>query len=52
MVVTFAVFEVYGACVRAARDHGITQPKVILWLKRSFAAAFVLFGVRIAFGRQ
>lgn len=50
MVMTFAVFVIYGACASAARDHVITRPKVMVWLKRSFAGAFILLGLRLALG--
>jgi threonine/homoserine/homoserine lactone efflux protein len=50
MAMTFAVFVIYGACASAARDHVITRPKVMVWLKRSFAGAFILLGLRLALG--
>lgn len=48
MVLTFAVFLVYGALATAARTHVISRPGVVLWFKRSFAAAFGLLGLRLA----
>lgn len=52
MVMTFAVFVAYGACASAARDYVISKPAVMRWLKRCFAAAFVLLGVRLALAGQ
>ncbi|MEM9583306.1 MAG: LysE family translocator [Pseudomonadota bacterium] len=52
MVMTFAVFVFYGACASSARDYVISKPAVMRWLKRSFAAAFILLGVRLALAGQ
>jgi len=49
MAMTFAVFIIYGALASAARDYVISRPKVITWMKRTFAGAFVLLGARLAF---
>lgn len=48
MAMTFAVFIIYGALASAARDYVISRPKVITWMKRTFAGAFVLLGARLA----
>lgn len=48
MVMTFAVFALYGLCAAAMRDHVISRPAVMTWLRRSFAAAFVAMGVKLA----
>ncbi|MEL6201533.1 MAG: LysE family translocator [Pseudomonadota bacterium] len=48
MAMTFAVFIIYGALASAARDYVISRPKVIAWMKRTFAGAFVLLGARLA----
>lgn len=48
MALTFAVFVVYGGCAALARDYVISRPKVVGWMKRSFAAAFGLLGLRLA----
>ena len=52
MALTFAVFVVYGACAAVARDYVISRPTVLRWLKRSFAAAFVLLGLRLVLADQ
>jgi threonine/homoserine/homoserine lactone efflux protein len=38
MAMTFAVFAVYGLFAAAVRDRVISRPKVMAWLRRSFAA--------------
>ncbi|MEL3890348.1 LysE family translocator [Ferrovibrio sp. MS7] len=48
MAMTFAVFAVYGLFAAAMRDHVLTRPRVMLWLRRTFAAAFVGLGVKLA----
>ncbi|MFF4606211.1 LysE family translocator [Streptomyces sp. NPDC001339] len=48
MVMTFVVFAIYGAFASAVRDHIITRPKVLAWMRRTFAVAFVGLGVQLA----
>jgi threonine/homoserine/homoserine lactone efflux protein len=48
MLMTFAVFVLYGLFAAAVRDHVITRPRVMAWLRRSFAAAFVALGAKLA----
>lgn len=48
MAMTFAVFVGYGAFAAAARDYVITRPAVLNWIKKSFAGAFGLLGLRLA----
>ena len=48
MAVTLAVFVVYGLFAAGARDHVLSRPRVMQWLHRSFAGAFVLLGARLA----
>ncbi len=48
MALTFIVFVGYGACAAMARDYVVTKPAVMNWMKRSFAAAFGLLGLRLA----
>jgi threonine/homoserine/homoserine lactone efflux protein len=49
MAVTFAVFAVYGVFAAAMRDHVITRPAVMAWMRRSFALAFGALAARLAF---
>ncbi|MEM6634427.1 MAG: LysE family translocator [Pseudomonadota bacterium] len=48
MAMTFVVFIGYGAFAAATRDYVIRQPKVMRWIKRSFAGAFGLLGAKLA----
>ena len=52
MVLTFIVFVGYGACAALARDYVVSRPPVMLWLRRSFAAAFGLLGLRLALAER
>jgi threonine/homoserine/homoserine lactone efflux protein len=48
MVLTFIVFAVYGAFAATMRNQVITRPKVMAWLRRTFAATYVLLAGRLA----
>ena len=48
MAMTFAVFAVYGLFAAAMREHVVTRPAVMRWMRRTFAAAFVALGARLA----
>lgn len=48
MAVTFVVFAAYGFFASALRRHVISRPKVVLWMRRSFAAAYVVLAGRLA----
>jgi threonine/homoserine/homoserine lactone efflux protein len=48
MLVTFAVFAVYGVFAAAVRQHVISRPRVLTWMRRTFAGAFVALGARLA----
>ncbi|HEV2060110.1 MAG TPA: LysE family translocator [Solirubrobacteraceae bacterium] len=48
MLVTFAVFALYGVCAAAVRDRVISRPGVITWMRRVFGAAFVALAGRLA----
>lgn len=52
MALTFVVFVGYGAFASAMRRHVITKPRVLSWLRRSFAAAFGLLGLRLALSER
>ncbi len=49
MLVTFAVFVGYGLFAASIRRHVISRPGVLVWMRRSFAAAFVALGAKLAF---
>jgi threonine/homoserine/homoserine lactone efflux protein len=48
MAMTFAVFALYGLFAAAMRAHVISRPAVLRWMRRTFAAAFVALGSRLA----
>ena len=52
MAMTFAVFVVYGLFAASVRDRVITRPRVMAWLRRSFAAGFAALGARLAFAER
>ncbi len=52
MAMTFAVFAVYGLFASGVRDRVITRPRVMAWLRRSFAAGFAALGAKLAFAER
>jgi threonine/homoserine/homoserine lactone efflux protein len=48
MLLTFVVFVGYGLFAAAVREHVISRPRVLAWMRRTFAAAFVALGVKLA----
>ena len=52
LLATFAVFAIYGLFAAAMRAHVISRPAIMTWMRRTFAAAFVLLGVRLAFAER
>ena len=48
MAMTFVVFALYGLFAAAMRDHVVSRPAVMLWMRRSFAAAFGALAARLA----
>ena len=52
MAMTFAVFALYGLFAASVRDRVITRPKVMAWLRRSFAAGFAVLGAKLAFAER
>ena len=52
MGLTFVVFAGYGLCSAAMRRHVISRPSVVTWMRRTFAAAFVAMGARLALAER
>jgi threonine/homoserine/homoserine lactone efflux protein len=48
MLVTFVVFVGYGVFAASVRSHVISRPRVLVWMRRSFAAAFGALGLKLA----
>jgi threonine/homoserine/homoserine lactone efflux protein len=49
MAITFVIFAVYGCFAASVRRQIVSRPSVLVWLRRSFAAAFVALGLKLAF---
>src|SRR5687767_1110135 len=48
MLVTFVVFVAYGVFAAAVRSRIVSRPRVMAWMRRIFAGAFVALGARLA----
>jgi threonine/homoserine/homoserine lactone efflux protein len=48
MLMTFVVFVGYGLFAAAVRSQVISRPRVLTWMRRTFAAAFVGLGAKLA----
>jgi threonine/homoserine/homoserine lactone efflux protein len=48
MLATFVIFAIYGVFAAAVRKHVITRPRILTWMRRTFAAAFVGLGIKLA----
>jgi threonine/homoserine/homoserine lactone efflux protein len=42
MLLTFVGFTLYGVCAASVRRHILDRPAALTWLRRTFAATFVL----------
>jgi threonine/homoserine/homoserine lactone efflux protein len=52
MLLTFAVFVAYGLFATAVRSHVIARPRVLTWMRRTFAGAFVALGAKLAMSER
>jgi len=52
MLMTFVVFVGYGLFAASIRDHVISRPRVLIWMRRSFAAAFAALGAKLALAER
>jgi threonine/homoserine/homoserine lactone efflux protein len=52
MLMTFVVFVLYGLFAARVRDHVVSRPNVMAWLRRGFAGGFALLGARLAFAER
>jgi threonine/homoserine/homoserine lactone efflux protein len=48
MLMTFAIFVGYGMFAASIRSHVISRPRVLTWMRRTFAGAFVALGAKLA----
>jgi threonine/homoserine/homoserine lactone efflux protein len=52
MLLTFVVFVGYGLFAASIRTHVISRPRVLTWMRRTFAAAFVALGAKLALAER
>ncbi len=52
MLLTFIVFVGYGLLAVAIRRQVIARPRVLTWLRRVFAGAFIALGARLALAER
>jgi threonine/homoserine/homoserine lactone efflux protein len=52
MLMTFVVFVGYGLFAASIRAHIISRPRVLTWMRRTFAGAFVVLGARLALAER
>jgi threonine/homoserine/homoserine lactone efflux protein len=52
MLVTFVIFAIYGVFAAAVREHVISRPRVLTWMRRVFGGAFVALAGRLAFTQR
>ncbi len=52
MLLTFAVFVGYGLFAASVRDHVVSRPRVLAWMRRAFAGAFAALGAKLAFAER
>ena len=48
MLLTFVVFVGYGIFAASVRTHVISRPRVLTWMRRTFAGAFAALGAKLA----
>ena len=48
MLVTLVVFAGYGLFAAAVRTHVISRPRVVTWMRRTFAASYAVLAGRLA----
>ena len=52
MLLTFVVFVGYGLLAASVRDRVISRPRVLTWIRRVFAGAFVALGAKLALAER
>jgi len=48
MLMTFVVFAGYGLFAASVRKQVIMRPRLLIWMRRTFAGAFVALGFKLA----
>jgi len=52
MAMTFVIFVGYGLFAASIRDHVVSRPRVLTWMRRAFAGAFVALGAKLALSER
>jgi threonine/homoserine/homoserine lactone efflux protein len=52
MLLTIVVFAGYGVFAASVRNHIISRPRVLMWMRRSFAGAFAALGIKLALAER
>ena len=52
MLLTFVVFALYGVFAASVRNHIISLPRILLWMRRTFAGAFAALGLKLALSER
>jgi threonine/homoserine/homoserine lactone efflux protein len=52
MAMTLIVFIAYGALASMVRERVVTRPRVMTWIRRIFAGAFVAVAARLALAQR
>jgi len=52
MLATLVIFVIYGVFAATVRQQVISRPRVMTWIRRVFAGAFVALGARLAFASR
>lgn len=52
MAMTFVIFALYGLFAAQMREQVLSRPRVLAWMRRGFAAAFVALGSRLALAER
>ncbi|MBZ9704027.1 MULTISPECIES: LysE family translocator [unclassified Mesorhizobium] len=48
MLLTFVIFVGHGIFAASIRSHVASRPRVLTWMRRTFAGAFVMLGAKLA----
>jgi threonine/homoserine/homoserine lactone efflux protein len=52
MLLTLVVFICYGVFAASVRNHITSRPKVLMWMRRTFAGAFAALGIKLALSER
>jgi threonine/homoserine/homoserine lactone efflux protein len=52
MLLTFVVFVGYGVFAASVRKHVIARPRVLTWMRRTFAGVYAALGAKLALAER